>query len=585
MRFIILLLCLLLPTMSWASNNEIKTLVIEISGLNPEETIIIGSNLTIKKAEKEKNPSKDRIIAFHELASKEIKTCLETLGYYHPKIEAKLIRTNTGYLAHYDILSGPPVIVNSLTLKIMGQGGEDPKLNDIITHSPILIGTTLRHNQYETYKHALMSTALQLGYLDAVYETNEIRLDTQKNLADIYLILDTGKQFSFGEISYKAPPFPTEYLDRYIPFCKGSPYSTEQLTAYQKALTDSDLFSKVRIDPELNETKGFEVPLKVRLKRKPRNKYLGSVGFGTNTGLRGQVGWEHSRTHYPGHRIITNAKASKRINQLNAQYIIPGRRPSTDRLAFGTQITQELPSDHKYSLRQETGVTQLQKWGHLEQILGLHFRSEVYKQLPTSPKQSAHFIMPSIGYTWSSIRKKTLLQNGTRASCNLRGALKPIFSTSNFIQADAHLKTIIPIGSLTRIIARTELGATATSNVNDIPLSLRFFTGGDHSVRGYGFQSLGPTEVDGNGNVITVGGRFLFVGSLEVEQKIYKNIAGAIFVDTGNAFNKWGTSLATGAGFGARYETPLGPLRVDIAWPLRKGSHKPRVHINFGMDL
>ncbi len=581
-RTITLILCFLIPNIGWSVDYSV---MVEIDGLKAAEKSQVLANLSLKEVEKPQKLSVERIATLYELGIEEINTTLKALGYYHATIDAKLLSTNAGYIAQYSVKPGPPILIRASSIHLLGNGQHNSQLTALVRESPLKKGEVLNQPLYENFKQNLIGNALQSGYLDAVFNTNKIYLNPSLNSADIILALDTGTQYTFGEIDFGSSLYAPDFLQHYLPFAKNSAYTTEKLLALQKALIDSDLFNKVRIEPELHESKSFAVPLKIHLTPKPRNKYTASVGFSSNYGPRAMLGWERRRAAYPGHRININGRTSKRLNQMNGQYIIPGKHPTTDRYLFGTQITEERPADNKYSARNETGITHIQKRGKLEQIFGIHYLSEVFRELPTDPKKQSHFVLPKMGYVWTNIEEHTLLQHGTRLSFSALGGLGIFLSTTNLIQSEAKIKWIFPIGDYTRLIARSNVGATFAAKSSDIPLSLRFFTGGDNTVRGYGYNSLGPKELDRHGNSIVVGGRYLLIGSVEIERKIYKKFGVALFADSGNAMNRWGSRLANSGGAGLRYQTPLGPLRLDIARPLLKGKPKPRIHLTFGMDL
>ncbi len=586
MRFILLMLilCVCFPISCWSSNNNIS---VKLLGLPKDEEKTVLANLSIKKSERNKNLTDSQISSLYQAGTEEISTILESIGYYHAQIKSDIVQhtDKDNYTVTYQITLGTAVIITSLNLKITGDGTDQPALQSVIQNPALKKNKALKHYKYEAFKQNLLGTALELGYLDARFTTNTVLVDLERNQADIILALDTGKRYAFGNIDFISPPYPVEYLKQYVPFSAGVPYTTERLLALHKSFIDTDLFAKVKLNPNLNETQNYAVPVQITLSPKPTNKYTASLGFGTDSGPRGMVGWERQRQAYPGHRINIHFRGSKRFNQASAQYTILGKNPSTDRLIFGTQMTEEKPVDKKYSLQHESGVTHIQKRGKFEQILGLHYLSIAFRKLPTDSKNHAHFLMPSIGYTWSSIQKKGFSQRGARASINLQGGLKPALSTTNMLQAISRFKWVFPITDSARMLLRGDLGTIVTREFNKIPWNLRFFTGGDHTVRGFGYNSIGPREKDLNGDFIVVGGRHLVVGSTEFEQKIYKNFSGAIFVDTGNAMNKWSSRLKTGAGFGIRYETPLGPLRLDIARPMMRGKQKPRIHLTFGINL
>jgi translocation and assembly module TamA len=298
------------------------------------------------------------------------------------------------------------------------------------------------------------------------------------------------------------------------------------------------------------------------------------------------AGWERKRLHYPGHKIHLNGKVSEKRNQVNLEYSLPGDKPATDTIRLTARVIEE-KFNKKHSMRSKFGTTyNMILFPNIEQILALHYLSEVDRILPTAPKTRTHFLIPSIGYVWSDMKKSTsLLPYGTRIGITVRGGLGSLLSTTNLIQTDCRIKCIYPLGNFTRLILRNDLGVISAGDRDDIPLSLRYFTGGDQTIRGYGYRSLGPVKDDANGEPIVVGGKYLFVVSAEIDRVIYRNISLAAFVDTGNAMNKLSARLATGVGIGLRWGTPLGPLRFDVAQGLNNKKFNPRVHVTFGMDF
>ena len=154
---------------------------------------------------------------------------------------------------------------------------------------------------------------------------------------------------------------------------------------------------------------------------------------------------------------------------------------------------------------------------------------------------------------------------------------------SNFVQFLGNGDLLIPLGAGFSLIPRTQLGATWQKDpLTDLPPSLRFYAGGDRSVRGYTYQSLGPKDSEGN----VIGGKHLFVASLEVEYSITRNWSMAAFYDVGNAYNSLDElRLAQGAGLGVRYYTPAGPVRVDVARQINVDHPGFQLHISIGFAL
>jgi translocation and assembly module TamA len=158
-----------------------------------------------------------------------------------------------------------------------------------------------------------------------------------------------------------------------------------------------------------------------------------------------------------------------------------------------------------------------------------------------------------------------------------------LISDTSFAQIYGHTKWVFGLWSGARLLTRVEAGFTAIDELDTLPASVRFFAGGDTSVRGYAYKSLGPTDPLGN----VVGGENLLVGSIEFDQKIAESWAVAAFIDSGNAYDEVKDfNTATGVGIGIRWFSPLGPIRIDVAVPLEKDAPDDyRFHITLGPDL
>ncbi len=556
----------------------------QFSGLDPDLTHKIVTGLSIKAAEQESKLTEERVELVSELSQEEIYQHLEALGYYRSKVDFQLKRiAPKKFQASYHIQKGPPTYIHSVNIQVVGPGANQPFLKAILLHPTLIQGTQLNHQTYEEAKEELLGKALQLGYLDAQFVQNEIRISPDKSQAHIFLKLNTDKRYHFGAITFRDKRYPSSYLERYIPFRPGDPYTTEQISALQESLVASDLFSQVRIFPEEVDSEHLSVPIEVRLKDRPLNTYTAGIGYGDETGFRGNAGLVHRLETYPGHQISTNVQVSQKRNYVNGFYTIPGLDPSTERLIMGSEATRE-KFKGKLSKRMDTSVVQICKTEDWEQVLGLHYLQEKFREANNDPFQHTHYLFPSAGYIWRNIKKTTPFPHGSKMQFTLKGAVKQLCSSTNFVQVEIEPKWIILLGQTSRLILRADLGTTYITKHQRLPLSLRFFAGGVDTIRGYEYNTLGPKERNAKGKKVVIGGRSILVGSMEVEKQIQGNLSGAVFVDGGNAMNNFSTALVAGAGFGVRYSTPLGPFRLDIANPV-KTKLRPQLHFSFGIDL
>ncbi len=189
--------------------------------------------------------------------------------------------------------------------------------------------------------------------------------------------------------------------------------------------------------------------------------------------------------------------------------------------------------------------------------------------------------MPGINMQRVWGRERLIAARGARLQLDLKGAQEGALSDVSFLQSQVDAKLIMPLGEDLRLISRGTLGGIYTEDFERLPPSIRYFAGGDQSVRGYGYNRPGPRDASGE----VIGGRYLVVGSLELERHIRGNWRAALFFDTGNALDSWDESLKQGAGIGLRWETPIGLVRVDLATALSEDGNPWRLHLTLGPDL
>lgn len=580
------LIILLVPSFLYAKTST-PYLKVSISLTGLEETLSnrITAGLSIKAAEEEAKLTLDRIELLAELSREEIIQRLEALGYYRAQVNYQLgFVSKTNMQVRYTITRGPPTYIGVVDVQITGEGSNHPDLRAIVCYPTLIEGAQLEHKQYEAYKEELLGKALQLGYLDATFNLSEIKISANHTRADIRLKLDTGRRFAFGAVSFVDAHYPSCYLERYVPFQSGEPYTTQQLSNLQTALWSSDLFTHVRVYPDTDNIQNYTVPIQVRLKDRPLNTYSAGLGYGNETGYRGNLGWEHRLTSFPGHQFNLNLRASQKRNRASAIYTIPGFDPTTEQLILESSATEER-FEGKLSKRLDNSVTQIIKFGRCEQVLGMHYLAEIFREDSADPMRHSRFLFPTLGYIWKNIEKTTPFSHGFKILITGKGAARTLYSSTNLLQIEIEPKWIVLLGECARLIMRADLGATYIKNAKLFPLSLRFFAGGEDSIRGYEYNSLGPKERNARGKKVVIGGRYLLVGSLEAERVVKGDFSAALFVDGGNAMNRFTAPLAVGAGFGVRWATPLGPFRLDIAHPVKRGKFRPRLHLSFGIDL
>ncbi|MGB5721668.1 MAG: BamA/TamA family outer membrane protein, partial [Woeseiaceae bacterium] len=190
-------------------------------------------------------------------------------------------------------------------------------------------------------------------------------------------------------------------------------------------------------------------------------------------------------------------------------------------------------------------------------------------------------VLPAVAYDHKRADRDIFPTRGRRLTLELRGTGQFLGSTTSFLQTVISARFIRSLSDSSRLLARATLGVTAKSEFGELPPSVRFFAGGDESIRGFDYEALGPKDNAGN----VIGGSNLLVASVEYEHLLRGNFYGAAFVDAGNAFDSMDVDAAIGAGLGLKWFSPIGPLRFYLAHPLNKSDRSVRLHVRLGADL
>ncbi|MEP6633960.1 MAG: BamA/TamA family outer membrane protein, partial [Luteimonas sp.] len=227
----------------------------------------------------------------------------------------------------------------------------------------------------------------------------------------------------------------------------------------------------------------------------------------------------------------------------------------------------------------------------LNLVASLHTLRErwayAYENVPDSPPlyRYATFTFPALTAEYIDVDDRLYPRHGIGGSLLLRGGVEGAGSDATFAQAQTRASWFKGLGERSRLIVRGELGHTFTDALVQIPPSLRFYAGGDRSIRGYQYREVGPRILDANGhNAFALGAKNVATASVEYEHYFANGWGFATFVDSGTAFDDT-PDWRTGIGAGVRWKSPVGPLRIDIAHGLDDPDSSFTLSFNIGADL
>jgi translocation and assembly module TamA len=500
----------------------------------------------------------------------EIQKALSPYGYFKPTIKAKLIHENRTWCAYYQITPGPLLKISQVKIVIHGAGVRDSMLKKLIAQFPLHVGDSFLSEHYVQAKENLLTTAVAEGYLSSYFSQHEVLVDQQTYTATLNLILDTGPRYYFGPIVFQQSILKDSFLRRYIPFQTGDPYSSAQLLKLQTNLNNSGYFQHILISDLVPKKQNQHIPIIFTLTPRPVQQYLAGVGYSTDVGVRGTLGWESRYLNQFGHKLSVISQLSKVQRSLQTSYIIPGTYPNTDSYTINFAVVRK-DLAQVASTTQQIGIGSISQWQAWQRNLFLNYQIERFNYINTSTTGS-HLLTPGIIFSRNQFDNPIFALHGYRFNMRFQGADKDLLSSASFLQTQLQTKYIMSWNENSRFLLRSDIGYTWAPNPTNFPPSLLFYAGGSQSIRGYDYQALGP-------------GRYLLVASAEYQQRLLNNFYAALFFDAGNAVNNLPISLQKGTGVGLVWASALGPMELTVGKALDLPNRPLRLQFSLGIDL
>ncbi len=512
-------------------------------------------------------------------AEADIRSALAPFGYYNPVIESKLTQDGEAYSVEYTIDKGPPVIVTDVVFELAGDGRKNEQLVQGIAGFPVKKGDVLNQELYEQGKKKLVYLALGEGFLDAGFTERVLRVNKQTNTATVNLVFDSGRQYTFGITTSSQNILDQDLLDRYLPYKPGDTYNPAKIFELQSILYRTDYFSRVEVSGRTRRATDFHVPVEIKLTAPEHlNKYSLGLGYATDTGIKGKVDWSNRLFNSRGHKISSSLQLSQFDNAVSLRYEIPRNDPRYNKLVNSIAYQDKQWDDTTTQLFTASVINEY-AGPRFNLSGGLEFRDEIYDVGDTSGNST--LLVPSLKAGMVLADDVLFTRNGLQASVGFMGGIDGLVSDVNFLQASINGKAIVTPITDWRIIGRGSFGVTLVDSIDALPPSLRFYTGGDATVRGYGYKSIGPEDSSGT----VIGGRYLVVGSVELERVVAGNWSLASFWDVGTATNDLSLDFSQGVGAGVRFRLPFGQVRLDLASAITEDGSPLRVHLTVGGDL
>ncbi|MCB1649939.1 MAG: outer membrane protein assembly factor [Pseudomonadales bacterium] len=523
--------------------------------------------------------------------ARDVERAAQALGYYRSQQQASFTRNENCWELGISITPGEPVLLGEVHVQVTPDTTRSLQQADPFATlrgaAGLRTGQPLIHSDYEALKSALSAVAVENGYFAARFTRSQLQVDVSQKRADVFIDFDPGERFRFGEIRITPiEALSQAFISRFVPFEQGTPYSTDALIALRDSLNNSLYFSAVAVTPQLDASTSAqarrEVPVSIDLAMRPRRSWSTGLGVTTDIGPRVTLAYEDRYLNRSGHRFNSDMALSPLDQRANLSYNLPMRNPGRESLNFSTgyvgQDTDTYTTDtFKIGVSYRSTVDAWVFGADWLQNIFSNYQRE--RSIINDNTERSNLTINGINWTKTVADDPIFPHRGWRLFAQLSGASNAVLSDLSFVQLYASGKYVHDFGP-GRLLLRSELATSVVDGVEDLPVSIRYFTGGDQSVRGYQYGSLGATNDDGE----VVGGKHLLTASVEYDFQVLPSWRGAVFYDTGNSFADYtNLALKASAGLGVRWQSPIGPIRADVARALDGSGY--RLHVTMGPDL
>jgi translocation and assembly module TamA len=497
-----------------------------------------------------------------------------TEGYYNAQVDIVTEASQPALrVVRLRVRSGNPTRVESVSLVLTGSRDQAAEVRLRLTWA-LSPGEIFRQPAWEDAKKKAVAELARTRYLGAAIAESRATVDPGRNTAQLALTLDRGPAFAFGPVTVtglaKYPPETVTYL---APFKAGDPYARESVEVFLRRLNATNYFASAQVVVDDDPALAHAAPVHVSVLEARSRRLEAGVGYSTDTLFRATAAWRDVNMFDAAWRQRSELRVESKVQQLSSVLELPAR---ADGWADSLDAAATRTDNQKLVTRGVTlGVTRRSIDERSQPAFGLSYYYE--QQRPDNAQPDlARALFAKYEFTRRATDDLLFPRNGRVAAVRV-GVSAPGLSTETFGRVVGQFSTFHSLTRRDDIAVRAELGAVLARSARGIPQALLFRTGGDTTVRGYAFESLGVAR----GSAI-VGGRYYALASGEYTRWLAENWGLAAFIDSGNAADHLsGFRFATGYGFGARVKSPIGPFRLDVAQG--RDTREIRIHVSVGL--
>lgn len=568
LRLILFIIILIGVQSAIAANSE--QLKFHVYGVSGAIRTNVASRLIVERKEFSEPVTAAAVARFAKASQRAVQAAIEPYGYFHAVVRSDISKESYGYKISYTIRLGQPVRVTSVDVKITGPGADNGKIRNTARQFPLKRGDIFNSTIYAAARDKLFDVISNQGFIKVSARDTKVIVNTDTNAAAIILHLQTNERYYFGKVIFNQTDYSEEFMSRFNVFRDDEPFSTNKILKYQQDMNGTRYFKQALVIPDFEHIEDYHIPVHTSVVPVNQRRYDFGLGYGTFTGPRLTAGVNFRRLGRAGQALDAQLKLSSVLSGVALKFYIPGYDPLTEQWVLGANYQKFVPKNGKSYLRSIAfGYTK--KLHHWTLAANINYLRENFR-VESQPQQDSQLLYPNLNLSY--IKADNIVQPTFGRSFNfvLQGAASDIFSTTSFAQGIVKGKLFFTPVSFAHIILRGDQGYTVVHDLNDLPLSMRFFAGGMTTIRGFPDSSIGP-------------GKYLTVGSIEYRNHIAYDFSGAVFYDIGTATNHYDKPWNRGAGVGIVYESVVGPIKLYVARALSKKGDPYQIELSMGPEF
>jgi translocation and assembly module TamA len=515
---------------------------------------------------------------------------LRAKGYYDARIRGGVTAPGNGgkLQATFDIVPGTLYVLEAVDLT--GISPNDPHETKLRDAFPVHVGDAVDADRIVAGRQSLQKAMGESGFPFATTDEPTVRVDHDSRKGDLDMVITPGGYRTFGAILVADDKlFSAKHIQRIARFDPGDTFMASDVEDLRRALVATGLVSSVTLTPK-DAGDNEHVDLAVDVKPAPPRTIAGEIGYGTGEGFRLEGSWQH-RNFFPPEGALTLRGVAGTQEQLASATYRRNNFKKRDQVLTGILSASNTNNDAydartllaSLTLERQTNIIFQKKWvWSAGAELVASDERDSFSKIGGGGRRTFLIAALPTGLTYDGSDDLLNPMRGFRLGGRVSPELSFQNSTFGYVRAQVDASVYQPVTDRVVLAARTRLGSIMGSRVSQIAPSRRFYAGGGGSVRGYGYQDIGPRDVNND----PIGGKSLAEFSLEARVR-FGNFGVVPFVDAGNISTQFlphFNDLRIGAGLGVRYYSNFGPIRVDVGTPInpQPGDARVAVYVSLG---